>query len=154
MSGAPAALSYDQFRKEYREAQDALVSLGKFVDGRGLEKELTELVKLRISQINGCVFCVQLHLNIARKIGVDTARLDRIAAWQDAEIFTEREMAALAWAEHLTMNVRASLPEQVRTGLHRHFSEEETRLLAITVGTINAWNRIAKGLRFTPPTAA
>ena len=95
-------MNYDDFRSAHAEAHAALLALGKSVDDGGLEKELTELVKLRVSQINRCAFCIQLHLNIARKLHVDEAKLGLIGAWRDAGIFSDREKAALAWAEQLT----------------------------------------------------
>ena len=73
-------MTYDDFRTSQPDAHAALLALGKCVDDAGLEKELTELVKLRVSQINGCAFCIQLHLNIARKLPVDETKLGLVAA--------------------------------------------------------------------------
>src|SRR5271170_3665894 len=102
MSGQHARLDYEEFTNTAPEAAKALFALGKAVDASGLAKDLTELVKLRASQINGCAFCIQFHLNRARQQGVAGEKLDLVAAWRDAGIYTPREMAALAWTEILT----------------------------------------------------
>ncbi|MBK5949352.1 alkylhydroperoxidase [Rhodobium orientis] len=144
-------MTYDAFRRSQTTAHDALIALGKTVDDGGLEKDLTELVKLRVSQMNGCAFCVQLHLNIARKLAVDEVKLDLVSAWRDAGVFSPRERAAFQWAERLTRLHGEEACDADTAGLHDHFDDREAVLLTITIGTINAWNRIARGLRFAPP---
>lgn len=129
----------------------ALLALGKAVDDSGLDKTLIELIKLRASQLNGCAFCLQLHLNISRKIGVPSAQLDLIAAWRDAGVFTPREMAALAWTEALTLMAGNNVSDAVYAELQGQFSESEIAFLTAAVANINAWNRIAGALHFTPP---
>src|SRR5262245_33449835 len=89
-----ARLTYEAFTKTAPAAHAALTALGKAVDESGLEKELTELVKLRASQLNGCAFCLQYHLNAARRLGVASERLDLVAAWPDGDGVTARRMAA------------------------------------------------------------
>jgi AhpD family alkylhydroperoxidase len=81
--------------------------MGKAVEEAGLDNQLVELVKLRVSQINNCAFCLQIHLNVARRIGVPQEKLDLVATWEEAGICTARECAALAWAEQL-----AHLPDR------------------------------------------
>jgi len=95
-------ISYETFQKTAPGAQAALLAMGKTVDESGLEKQIVELVKLHVSQINNCAFCLQIHLNVARKLGVAPEKLDLVATWHEAGIFSEREGAALAWAETLT----------------------------------------------------
>jgi len=137
-------------------APDAYASLGgltRAVDASGLDKGLTELVKVRVSQINGCAFCLQFHLTLARKSGVDGRKLDLVAAWRDAGIFSPREEAALAWAEALTrLGPHAAAPADW-TAVREVFSEPEAMFLTVAIATINAWNRIGVGLAFTPPVA-
>jgi AhpD family alkylhydroperoxidase len=132
----------------------ALLALGKAVDDSGLDKALTELVKLRASQINGCAFCVQYHLNESRKLGMPSAKLDLAAAWRDAGVFSAREQAALAWTEALTLMARGSVPDSVYAELQEQFSAPEIAFLTAAIGTINAWNRIAGALHFAPPVVA
>ena len=151
MSETRARLDYEDFTKAAPAAYAALVALGKAVDDSGLAKELTELVKLRASQINGCAFCLQLHLNIARKLGMPNQKLDLVAAWREAGVFTEKEMAALAWTEILTDVARQGAADEAYAAVRRHFNETEALFLTVAIGTINQWNRIAVALRFTPP---
>ncbi len=143
--------AYDAFATSEAAAHDALIALGKAVDDGGLDKDLTELVKLRVSQMNGCAFCIQLHLNIARKLGVDEIKLGLVPAWRDAGVFSTREKAALRWANLLTRPNGAGAPDEAWAALRECFDEREATLLTVTVGTINAWNRIAIGLCFDPP---
>lgn len=150
MTAFTPRLSYEVFAKT--AAHTALIALGKSVDESGLEKPLTELVKLRVSQINGCAFCVQFHLNIARKLGVSPEKLDLVAAWREAGVFSPREMAALAWAETLTGIAAARPPSDADyAAVLTEFSADEAMHLTVTIGTINQWNRIAVALRFAPP---
>ena len=146
-------LTYEAFTKTAPVAHAALTALGKAVDESGLEKELTELVKLRASQLNGCAFCIQFHLNAARRLGLASEKLDLVAAWPDVGVFTPREMAALAWTEALTEMGPESASDHAYAVLLRQFSATEAMFLTVAIGTINQWNRIAVALRFPPPVA-
>jgi AhpD family alkylhydroperoxidase len=143
-------LTQEDFYEIAPDARDALIALGKAVDASGLPKDLTELVKLRVSQINGCAFCLQLHLGIARKLGIKTPKLDLVAAWRDADIYTSRERAALAWAEVLTHAEHGAESDAAFSGLQQEFSQSEIAFLTAAIANINAWNRICGGLRFKP----
>ncbi|MGV2107689.1 carboxymuconolactone decarboxylase family protein [Agrobacterium vitis] len=149
----PQSITYEHFRQTSVAAHAALLAMGKAVDDSGLEKELTELVKLRVSQINGCAFCTQLHLNVARRIGVETQKLDLLVAWRDAGVYSARERAALLWAEQITTMATHRTTTDDYTALFRDFSEEEAINLTVAIANINAWNRIAGGLHFPPPAA-
>jgi AhpD family alkylhydroperoxidase len=150
MSAPHIRMTYEDFAKTAAGSHAALLALGRSVDETGLEKELTELVKLRASQINGCAFCLQHHLNIARKLGIAGIKLDLVAAWREAGVFTPREMAALAWTEALTGMTEEVLSDAAYAALLRHFTPTEAVFLTIAIGTINQWNRIAVALRFPP----
>jgi AhpD family alkylhydroperoxidase len=143
-----ARVDHQTFEKIAPGAYAALLALGKAVDESGLEKNLTELVKLRVSQINGCAFCIQHHLNIARTAGVDAAKLDLVAAWKDAGVFSVREYTALAWAECLTTVSIEGAPDRIYAALREHFTEKEVVFLTVTIGTINNWNRLGVALRW------
>jgi AhpD family alkylhydroperoxidase len=143
-------LAQEDFYKIAPDARDALIALGKAVDASGLPKELTELVKLRVSQINGCAFCLQMHLGIARKLGIKAPKLDLVAAWRDADVYTSRERAALAWAEILTRAEHGTESDAVFASLQQEFSQSEIAFLTAAIANINAWNRICGGFRFTP----
>lgn len=129
----------------------ALGMLGKAIDDSGLEKQLTELLKLRASQLNGCAFCLQFHLNLARKIGLEQAKIDLVATWRDAGVFSARERAALAWTEALTFMAQQQVTEAQFAELQAAFTESEIAFLTSAVAAINAWNRIAGALQFSPP---
>ncbi|MDY0872415.1 carboxymuconolactone decarboxylase family protein [Dongia rigui] len=143
-------MTLEDFYKIAPDARDALIALGKAVDASGLEKELTELVKLRVSQINGCAFCLQLHLGIARKLGIKASKLDLAAAWRDADIYTPRERAALAWAEILTQAEHGAASDAAFDSLRQEFNQSDIAFLTAAIANINAWNRICGGLRFAP----
>lgn len=144
-------VDWTSFLKTAPGVVEALSLLGKTIDDSGLEKQLTELMKLRASQLNGCAFCLQYHLNVARKLGIEKAKIDLVAAWRDASIFSPRERAALAWTEALTLMAQHPVPESVYAELQAVFSATEVTFLTVTVGAINAWNRIAGALKFPPP---
>ncbi len=146
-----ARLEWEDFRRIAPEANAALLALGKATADSGLGKELLELIKVRASQINGCAFCAQFHLNAARNAGVAAEKLDLLAVWRDAGVFSTREQAALAWAETLTDIARQGAPDEAYAALREAFSESEAVFLTVAIATINTWNRIAGPLRFTPP---
>ena len=92
-------ISYETFQKTAPGAQAALLAMGKSTEESGLDKTIVELAKLRVSQINNCAFCLQIHLNVSRRLGVPQEKLDLVATWHEAGIFSDKECAALAWAE-------------------------------------------------------
>jgi len=148
---ADARMEFAEFEKIAPEARAALSALSKAVEDSGLEKGLIELLKIRASQVNGCAFCVQFHLNLARKAGVAQTKLDLVAVWRDAGVFSEREMAALAWTEELTKVTPYGVGNEAYGAAERAFTKSELVFLTVAVGSINAWNRIAMAFRFTPP---
>lgn len=143
------SMSYEEFSRAAAPVRDALLALSRAVDASGLDNSLTELVKLRASQINGCAFCVQLHLNMARKLKIPAEKLDLVAVWREAGIFSERENAALAWTEAMTRLTETR--EAAEGELAKHFSPSEAMFLTVAIATINQWNRIAIALKFPPP---
>ena len=131
------------------EATRALYALEKYLAGCGLEPSLRELVKLRASQINGCAFCIDMHTKDARAAGETEQRIYALNAWRETPFFTDRERAALAWAEavtHIGNGVHDHLYEEARL----QFSEKELVDLTWAVASINAWNRIAISFRSVP----
>jgi AhpD family alkylhydroperoxidase len=154
MSHPCARVRYEDFVAKAPAAHAALLALSKTATEAGLDKSLLELVKIRASQINGCAFCLQLHLNLARKLGVAAAKLDLVAVWREAGIFGARETAALAWTETLTRLGPEAASDAQYAALRGEFSEDEALFLTVAIGVINQWNRIGVGLRFAPPDAA
>ncbi|UWZ83389.1 carboxymuconolactone decarboxylase family protein [Occallatibacter riparius] len=146
-----ARIDWQAFQDAAPEVVTAMRAIGAAVHHSGLERDLLELVKLRASQLNGCAFCLQFHLNDARKLGVRGEKLDLLAAWRDAGIYSERESAALAWTECVTLQNQHHVDDQAFAEVSRHFSEREITFLTIAIGHINFWNRVAAPFRFTPP---
>ncbi|WP_342362397.1 carboxymuconolactone decarboxylase family protein [Terrarubrum flagellatum] len=145
-------IPYQQFRDIAGAARAGLAAADKAVVDSGLEKELIELVKLRASHINGCAFCVHMHLADARKMNVAADKLDLVNVWKEANVFSARERAALAWTDALTHVSKAGGPDDAYAELARHFSESEIMFLTVAISVINSWNRIAVGLQFAPMT--
>ena len=131
----------------------ALRELGRAVAASGLDPRLCELLKVRVSQLNGCAFCLQYHLNLGRQLGLGALQLDQLACWRDSPAFAPRERAALAWAEALTLQAAHPDTEAVYAALQSQFSPAEIANVTAAIGHINAWNRIAGPLGFTPPPA-
>jgi len=125
----------------------AMYGLEKYLHGCGLEASLLELVKMRTSQINGCAFCLDMHSKDARAAGETEQRLYLLNAWREAPFYTERERAALAWTESLTLVSQNHVPDEVYSEVRQHFSEEELVNLSLAVVAINGWNRLAIAFR-------
>jgi AhpD family alkylhydroperoxidase len=132
----------------------ALMALEAQIQGSGLEQSLIELVKTRASQINGCAYCINMHTQDARKHGETEQRLYLLNAWREAPAYSERERAALAWTEAVTLIADTHAPDDVYQEVRRHFSEAETVNLTMLIATINAWNRLAISFRAVPPMRA
>jgi AhpD family alkylhydroperoxidase len=126
----------------------------KHVDNSGLEKSLQELVKIRASQINHCAYCLHMHTTDARAAGETTERIDLVATWRHSPLYNERERAALAWTEALTLIAETHAPDEDYEALKASFNEEEMVELTLLITTINAWNRFQCGFRAVHPMKA
>jgi AhpD family alkylhydroperoxidase len=129
----------------------ALISLGKDVD---LEPRLRELVNLRASILNGCTYCIDLHTKTARRAGESQQRLHAVAAWHEAPFFDDKERAALALTDAVTLIADEHVPRDVWEEASAHFERDELAQLVWAITIINAWNRIAITTRMlltTPP---
>ena len=107
-------------------------------------------MKTRASQINGCAYCIVVHTEDARKHGEGEQRLYLLSAWREAPVYTERERAALAWTEAVTLISETHAPDDVYQQVREHFSETETVNLTMLIATINTWNRLAISFRSVP----
>ena len=136
------------------EAAQAMRALSGYVKTSGLEPSLYELINMRVSQINGCAFCLAMHSSDARKHGETEARLHLLPAWRETPLYTERERAALAWAEALTRIGPEGVADELYEDTRRHFSEAEMVKLSLTITVINSWNRLMIGFRVPPQVAA
>jgi AhpD family alkylhydroperoxidase len=127
---------------------DRLESLDKHISG--IDPKLRALVDLRVSQINGCIYCVDLHTQAAREAGETQQRMDFLPVWRECPLFDMRECAALVWAEALTLVSETHAPDALYETLTAHFSEREIVDLTYTISVTNTWNRIAVGFRHQP----
>jgi len=133
------------------ETMKAISALEKVIVESGIEPSLIELVKTRASQINGCAFCIHMHTRDARAHGETEERLYLLNAWRESPLYTEKERAALAWTEALTLISETHAPDDVYDELRKHFNETETVNLTALIGLINTWNRIAISFRSQHP---
>jgi AhpD family alkylhydroperoxidase len=138
------------FYKANPAAIKALIGVEERIGKSALEKSLTELVRLRASQINGCAYCVDMHTTDARKGGETERRLATAVVWRETPFFTDRERAALEWTEALTLVSQEHVPDAVWNAVRPHFSDEELVDLTLLVSAINAWNRFAISFRKLP----
>lgn len=131
-------------------AVKAAVALEGAIRSSGLEQRLLELVKMRASQINGCAFCLAMHSTDARKHGETEMRLTLLPAWRESTLYSDRERAALAWTEALTLIADTRAPDEVWNLVKAQFSDQEIVHLTLQIGTINMWNRLQVSLRALP----
>lgn len=130
------------YRRETR-ANEAMAALRDAVASGPVEASLLELVRIRVSQLNGCAFCLDLHVRAARSAGEKEQRLDVLAGWREADVFTGRERAALALAEAMTLLSGRGVPDAVVEDAEAWFDGDELALLLFAVAEINASNRLA-----------
>jgi AhpD family alkylhydroperoxidase len=131
-------------------AYKALAALQSYVDQSGLDRKLLALMEVRASQINGCAYCLAMHTRDARKLGETDERMHLLDAWREAPLYTDRERAALAWTEAITLISKGHVPDEVYDEVRRHFSEKEIVDLTAAAVVINSWNRVAISMRATP----
>ena len=132
----------------------ALLTLNSFVKDLGIEPKLKALVEIRISQINGCAFCLDQHSMEARSAGESQQRLDSLVVWDESPFFSDRERAALDWAESVTLCADSGVPDEVYLEARQIFSEKELVDLTYLVINMNGLNRIGVSFRMVPPARA
>jgi len=135
---------------KYPQVMKSMMDFSAAVHGNTLERPLVELVLLRVSQINGCAYCLDMHSKDARAGGETEQRLYLLQAWREAPFYTEREQAALAWAEAVTQLGGHGVPDEVYAQAMASFSEEELVKLNLLVVLINGWNRVAIPFQLEP----
>jgi AhpD family alkylhydroperoxidase len=136
------------------ETLKALITLETHLANSGLEQSLYYLVKTRASQINGCAYCIHMHTRDARAHGETEERLYLLDAWRESPLYTERERAALAWTESLTLISQTHAPDEDYELVRAQFKDDELVKLTALIGMINAWNRLAIGFRSVHPVKA
>ncbi len=145
-----------QSRIEYMKiapgAMKPLYGLEKYLAECGLAPSLIDLIKLRASQINGCAYCIDMHTKNARARGESEQRLYDLVAWRETPFYTERERAALAWTEAVTLIADGHVPDEVYEQAREQFTEQELVNLTLALVAINGWNRFTISFRTVPGT--
>jgi AhpD family alkylhydroperoxidase len=131
-------------------AMKAMYGLEAYLAKCGLEASLRHLLKLRVSQINGCAYCIDMHWKDLRAGGETEQRLYMLDAWRESPFYSERERAALAWAEAVTLITEGHAPDEVFEEARKQFSEAELVNLTLAVVAINGWNRLSIAFRTVP----
>jgi len=131
---------------------DAMDALDRYLAASSLDRRLLYFVQLRASQLNGCAYCIDMHWKDLRALDETEQRLYSLDAWRESPYYTDRERAALAWAEAVTLVADGQVPDEVHGSVRQHFSETELADLTLAVATINAWNRLSIAARLTPGT--
>jgi AhpD family alkylhydroperoxidase len=139
-----------QFSSVAPGAVEAMRGVNRYLHESGLEPRLLELIFLRVSQINGCARCLEMHTSDLRRLGEREERMDLVAGWRESPVFDEREKAAFAWAEALTHISQTHAPDEVYARARAAFSEKELADLSVAVAQINSWNRLMIGFRVPP----
>ena len=138
------------YRKVAGDTYQALHGVHQHLSRVFPDARLRALIEIRVSQINGCAYCLDMHATEARHLGETQQRLDCLAAWREAPFFSERERAALAWAESLTYVIETRAPDDVYTEVKKHFADKELVDLTAAIGMINLWNRMSVAFRSEP----
>ena len=134
------------------DAYAAVSALDRYaVKESGLEPRLVHLIKIRASQINGCAYCVDMHVKEARRDGLGEQWMHMISVWHESRAFTPEERAVLAWTDSLTRLPETGAPDADFEPLRQHFSDEQIAKITVVIGAINVWNRIAVGFRTQHP---
>ena len=140
------------YLKSARGAYHALLGVEHYLQQCGLEESLQELIKLRVSQLNGCAYCIDMHWKDLRAAGESEQRLYGLDAWEESPYYTDRERAALAWAESVTNIQQGHVPDAVFDYAKNYFNDKELADLTLAVTAINSWNRLSIAARTVPGT--
>jgi AhpD family alkylhydroperoxidase len=140
------------YRKAAPGVYKAMLDLENNVNECGLEQPLLDLIRLRASQINGCAYCIDMHAKDLRAAGENEQRLYALDAWRETPFYSERERAALAWTEAVTLVTAGHVPDDVYAQAREQFSEAELANLTLAVVAINGWNRLSISFRTVPGT--
>lgn len=135
-----------------RGALKVMLDVEHYVDSSSIEPNLLHLIKYRVSQLNGCAYCLDMHSKDLRAAGETEQRIYCLDGWRETSFYTDRERAALAWAESVTKITEGHVSDKVYKEAIKEFSEEELIDLTLAITTINAWNRLAISFRVTPGT--
>lgn len=133
------------------DAYKAVLALETYVQGSGLSRAEIHLVKLRASIVNGCAFCVDMHVKEARHDGLSEQWINLMSAWRESPVYSERERALLGFVDAVTLIAGNGVSDDAFSAIKSHFADDEIARILVAIGTINIWNRIAVTLRFQHP---
>ena len=122
---------------------ELMYEMEKLLKKNTIDNKLQELIKIRVSQINGCAFCLNMHTTEARKRGIDQKKIYLLNAWEDTNIYSDAEKLALELAEHVTLISNHKVPDELYNRVRKKYSEKEYADLIFTIAQINTWNRIS-----------
>lgn len=138
------------YRTLAKEGYDKVIELQRAVEASGIDELLFELIKIRASQINGCAFCVDMHIKDALALGEKQERINMLVVWRETSLFTEKEQAALAWTEAVTNISTTHISDELFALMKKNFSDQEIAYIDLAVVVINSWNRLALPFRDEP----
>jgi AhpD family alkylhydroperoxidase len=151
-SEIPVRLDFDRHAADFSSAMSHLDRAAtKQLDRVDFDHRLRELVRIRSSQLNGCAYCIDMHTKDARAIGETEQRIYSLAAWRETPFFTDRERAALAYAESVTLVAQTHVPAEDYDAVAEYFNPDEIGALTSLIVTINAWNALGVATRAWPP---
>ncbi len=136
-----------EHRKVSPGAMNAMMGVERDLHSCRLPEDLLHLIKLRVSQMNGCAYCIDMHAKDLRAAGETEQRIYLLDAWREAPFYSERERAALGWAEAVTLITEGHVPDAVYEQARSQFGEEELVNLTLAIATINSWNRLSIAFR-------
>lgn len=140
-------ISYDEVPKGMF---DAVMTVENYINNSSTNKQLLELIRYRASILNGCAYCVDMHTKELKHIGETETRIHAISIWRSTQYFTQKEQAALAFTDAITITNAEPIKEKLFTNLTHHFSKEEISHITLAIAQINTWNRLMKSFEFTP----
>jgi AhpD family alkylhydroperoxidase len=149
-SGAASSTPRLDYNAKAPGIYKAMDALDEYVAGCGLESSLVLLVQLYVSQINGCAYCVDMHWKQLKAAGESDVRLYSLSVWRESPYYSERERAALMWAEGVTLVTRNHISDALHREVSRHFSERSLADLTLAIVAINSWNRLSIAARLLP----
>ena len=131
------------YRSLAKDAYEKIIELQRTIEKSGIDELLFELIKIRASQINGCAFCVDMHIKDALALGEKQERINMLVVWRETSLFTEQEQAALAWTEAITNIQHNHVSDELYAFMEKNFSEKEIAYVTMGIVLINSWNRLA-----------
>lgn len=139
------------FQKAAPDALKAVMQLETYVQNSGLERRFIHLIKLRASQINGCAYCVDMHVKESRHDGLSEQWINLMSVWRESGVYDAKERAVLGWVEAVTNLAQTGIPDGEFEALKAQFGDEEIMKITVAIGVINIWNRLAVGFRTPHP---